>query len=138
MPGYVHRTTLRFRDTDAAGIIYFTGYFTLAHEALEACMIHYNLGVGRVLREMEYILPLVHADGDFSGSLRVDDVVVIVVTASQVGNTSFTIAYEMTNIEGIPVCTARTVHVALHRQSQRPMPLPDEVRAILEKIAPGT
>ena len=136
MPPYVHRTTLRFRDTDAAGIIYFASYFTLAHEALEACMLHYDLGVGRVTRERDYILPLVHADGDFAAPLRVDDEVLIEVSTAKVGTTSFAIAYTMTTPEGTHVCQAQTVHVSLHRERQKPIPLPDEVRTILQRLAP--
>ena len=136
MPAYTHRTTLRFRDTDAAGIIYFASYFTLAHEALEACMLHYGLGVGRVTRERDYILPLVHADGDFAAPLLVDDDVLIEVTAAKVGTTSFTIEYSMKTPEGRHVCSARTIHVVLHREQQKPIPLPDEVRAILDRLAP--
>lgn len=136
MAAYVHRTTLRFRDTDAAGIIYFAGYFTLAHEALEACMVHYGIGVGRVIREKEFILPLVHADGDFAAPLRVDDEVLIAVTASAIGRTSFTIEYTMTTPEGTNVCSAHTIHVAMNREEQKPMPIPEEVRSVLEQLAP--
>ena len=136
MAAYVHRTTLRFRDTDAAGIIYFASYFTLAHEALEACMAHYGIGVGRVLREKEYILPLVHADGDFTAPLRVDDEVVIAVTTTKIGHTSFVMEFVMKTPEGQPVCIAHTIHLALHRADQKPMPIPDEVRSVLDRLAP--
>lgn len=136
MAAYVHRTTLRFRDTDAAGIIYFASYFTLAHEALEACMLHHGLGVGRVLREKEYILPLVHADGDFAAPLRVDDEVVIAVTAVRVGTTSFTMQFVMTTPTGKHVCTAHTAHVVLNRSEENSMPIPDEVREVLNRLAP--
>jgi acyl-CoA thioesterase FadM len=99
-------------------------------------MLHYGLGVGRVTRERDYILPLVHADGDFAAPLLVDDEVVIDVTAAKMGTTSFTIAYSMKTPEGRHVCRAHTVHVVLHRERQKPIPLPDEIRSILERLAP--
>lgn len=136
MAAYVHRTTLRFRDTDAAGIIYFANYFTLAHEALEACMVHYGIGVGRVIREKEYILPLVHADGDFAAPLRADDEVEIAVTVITIGRTSFTVEYAMRKADGTHVCEAHTVHVALNRKEHKAMPIPEEVRVVLEQLAP--
>lgn len=131
---YVHQTTLRFRDTDAAGIIYFASYFTLAHEALEACFIHHGIGVGRVLRECEYILPLVHADGDFSAPLYVDDPVTVEVSVTEIGRTSFTVEYSMSTLGGAQVCHAHTIHVALHRAARKPMPIPEEVRSVLLRL----
>lgn len=131
---YTHETTVRLRDTDAAGVIFFSRQFTMAHDAFEHYLDSAEMGLGQLFQHADYRIPIVHASADYSAPIRVGDRLRIEIKAERIGNTSFTLAYRLVNQHEIEVGRVRTVQVAVDRDAWKKRPIPAELRAALEKL----
>ncbi|MBI4559847.1 MAG: acyl-CoA thioesterase [Candidatus Hydrogenedentes bacterium] len=129
---FEYKTTIRLRDTDAAGVMYFARQFELVHEAYEAFMAGLGFGLGRILRDETWFLAIVHAESDYLAPLRVGDQIRISLGIERLGKSSYTIRYELSKDGKRSVGTARTVHVAVSRKMRRKLSLP---RALAGKLA---
>jgi 1,4-dihydroxy-2-naphthoyl-CoA hydrolase len=132
-PAFVHELPVRLRDTDAAGVLYFANQLDMAHATYEAWLAHAGIDFGALVTGPSASLPIVHAEVDFTGPLRVGDRVRIALRVERVGERSFTLAYVFTRGDGAPVGRAKMVHAGLDRASGRSAPLPAMVRAVLER-----
>ncbi|HPG01198.1 MAG TPA: thioesterase family protein [Kiritimatiellia bacterium] len=137
-PGvYCLETTVRMADTDAAGVIYFARQLELAHHAFEAFLEDANLGVGHMLAEKDYRIPIVHAESDYRAPLRVGDKLTICLTAQRIGDTSFTLNFRLRDHAFREVGAVKTVHVAVSGDTWKKRPIPAELRAALDRLVPG-
>lgn len=130
---YVHRLRVRLRDTDAAGVVYFASQLDMAHAAYEAWLAAAGVDFAALVTGPSASLPVVHAEIDFTGPLRVGDEVSIAVHVERVGERSYTLAYVYTRGDGVGVGRAKVVHAGLDRARGTSAPLPAEVRAVLER-----
>jgi YbgC/YbaW family acyl-CoA thioester hydrolase len=131
MPGkpFVYQSRVRFGDTDASGRIF---YVSLLHhfDAAEAEFLR-SLGVGySVIQDHHTGFPRVRVECDYTGALVYDDLMDIAVTVDRVGGASFTLAFNVT-VEGRPAAHGKVTVVSIDRQKQRPIPLPEKLRAAL-------
>ncbi len=129
-PDFTHHVTVRLRETDAAGVVFFARYFDLLHTAFEAMLEARGLGVGAIIAEGDYALPIVHAECDYGRPLRAGDAVAIHIAAERVGKTSFTLRYTVER-GGAAVSRAKTVHVCVDLATGRKRALPEPVTAAL-------
>jgi 4-hydroxybenzoyl-CoA thioesterase len=124
------RITVRFGDTDPAGLVYYPNFFHYFHIALEEffgarCQIGYHLlmaderiGFPTVKAETEFFVPLVYGD-------EVD----VEVYVSRMGNSSATFEYAVHRAGDRALCARSTqVHVAMNLDTRRPVPIPDKYR----------
>jgi len=128
---YRHVLTVRFRDCDAMGhvnhAVYFT-YFeqcrlTLWREATGAAAPHARVIVAR-------------AECDYEAPARFGDELEVRVRVGAVGRSSFGLEYEIVDARaGHRVAAGKTVMVAYDAAAGRPMPLPPETRALLERLS---
>ena len=125
--------TVRMADTDASGFLFFTSPLRMAHEAYEAFMKMNGLGIGSILKEADYLLPIVHAEIDNKATSFVDGSLSIEVSAERIGDTSFTLAYRLVSQDGRHVGSAMTTHVAIDAAHQK-RGLPAPLRAALETL----
>ena len=61
------------KDTDAAGIVFFSRFFEFAHEAMEECLAEHELGIAKILAEGKYLCPVTHSECTFRSPLRLND-----------------------------------------------------------------
>ena len=88
------RRSVRFSDTDAAGVVHFQALLGWAHQAWEESLERYGLAAGTIFpggREgMPGIaLPIVHCDADFRAPLQMGDVVSIQLEPKRLDRGSF-------------------------------------------------
>ncbi|MEW6411461.1 MAG: thioesterase family protein [Candidatus Zixiibacteriota bacterium] len=119
---------VRLPDTDAAGILFYGNYFRLAHEAYEALMGALGYGLKYIIDESEILLLIAHSEADYRQSLCLDDEYSVDIRVEKLGDKSFTLAYNFVRKDGQVCATLRTVHVALHKGSQKTVSLPEELR----------
>jgi 1,4-dihydroxy-2-naphthoyl-CoA hydrolase len=131
---YTHKTTLRLRDTDAAGVIYFANIFDLAHEAFEAFMDSVGMDIGVILRSTPFDLPVVHAEADFKKPILPGDKLRIHVWNERVGDTSFTLMYRVFNSDDVEVAEVRITHVVVDRKEGVKKALTEELRFALKQL----
>ena len=62
-----------FKDTDAAGIVYFARFFDFAHEALEEHLESSGMGIARILVEGEYLWPITRSECQYTSPVRLND-----------------------------------------------------------------
>jgi len=132
---YTHETTIRLRDTDAAGVVYFSAAFDLAHEAFEAFMDSVGMDIGIILRSNAYDLPIVNAEARFIKPMFAGDRIRIGVLVTRMGETSFTLSYRFRNRGDEETVYASITHVVVHRVERKKIAIPKELGAALSEIS---
>jgi 4-hydroxybenzoyl-CoA thioesterase len=127
---------IRFDDVDGAGIVYYPQFFHLCHAAFEdffdsAAPISYP----ELVSERRLGFPTVAIQCAFKAPLVYGDVAVVELTVRRLGNSSVTFGYDIRRKrDGALSFQAEVVTVLMHLDTQRPVPLTDELRAILTRF----
>ncbi len=124
--------TIKLHDTDAAGILFFANQFRIVHDVYETFLGRIGYPFQKRFTSNDFYIPIVHADGDFRSPLTVGDTVEISLDVASVGDTSFTLEYRLTGLDGEIVGTARTVHVTIDPGTGQKIDIPDPLRNKLE------
>jgi YbgC/YbaW family acyl-CoA thioester hydrolase len=128
-----YETRIRFVDTDASGRIHYTSLFKFFEaaetELFRSFQISYTKGT--------FNFPRVHAECDIKLALLHDDLIMIEVCLTKLGNSSMRFEFKALK-EGNVAATGAVVMVCMDRQSQRAMPIPAELRAQLAEILVNT
>jgi 1,4-dihydroxy-2-naphthoyl-CoA hydrolase len=132
-PSYQYRITIPFQDIDAAGIVFFAHLFRYAHEAYEHFMSDQGHSLADILRNGDFLLPVVHAEADYRRPLRHNESVIIEVSVKQLGDSSFTLEYHCLDTAGELRAELQTVHVALDATSRKPIAIPAALCASLTR-----
>ena len=130
---FTYPAVIRMHDTDAAGIIFFTSLLRLSHEAFEAFLDSEGLGLGRLLAERAYRIPIVRAEADYRAPAKLGDRLTIEVMLERLGRTSFSLRYRVTGAGGREIGGARTVQVAVDATTWSKIPLPEELSSLLQR-----
>jgi 1,4-dihydroxy-2-naphthoyl-CoA hydrolase len=131
---FVAINKVRMHDTDMAGVLYFARQFRFAHDALEDFAESEGLGFDRVFHKENFVFVIVHAGADYLVSLKVGDSLEIHLSIERVGNSSFTVDYQIyRQLDNRLVGTAKTVHVTLDSKTRKKIPIPEALRAKLQK-----
>ena len=135
MPGipFHFHYAVGLHDTDAAAILFAANLTRICHQAYEAMMKDIGYGIGRLLRERPFGVPLVHIEGDFLCPLRCGDEVDIVTRIGELGSSSYRVEYALVTPDNKTAAKAATVHVCVELKTHRPIELPAEFRAALSK-----
>ncbi len=131
---YTYQTKIKLHETDAAGLLFFSNQFKMVHDAYESLLEKIGFGFADLIRNEDFFLPIVHAEADYKKPLFVGDLIEIQVVVDNVGETSFTFAYNLFNTQQEIVGTARTVHVTIDKKSHHKIPLPAARRAKVELL----
>lgn len=131
------RITVRFGDTDPAGLVYYPNLFHYLHVAMEEffaarCGVSYHtlvaeerLGFPTVNAQAEFLLPLVYGDE-----------AVVEVYVSEVGRSSATFEYAIKRaVDGALCARARLVHVAMNLDERRATRISDHYRRAFAESA---
>jgi YbgC/YbaW family acyl-CoA thioester hydrolase len=129
---YIYRTQVRLKDTDATGVIYFAEQFRMALEAFEEFLKDRGFSLKQLL-ESSYLMPVVHAEGDYFAPLRVGDELEISLKVAKLGVSSVTLEFSFRDPDRkLDVGKVQLVHVIIEKESRSPVPIPDFLRSILE------
>lgn len=131
---YVHRTTVKLYDTDAAGVLFFGHQFRIAHECYEAMMASIGFSISWIVRDSEYFIPIVHAEADYKKPLFVDDPIELHLQPERIGASSYTLVHDIRGRDGTTVGTVKTVHVTINKKSGKTIPLPENLRTALQRL----
>lgn len=87
--------TVRFQDTDAAGVVYFANVLSMCHEAYEESLAASGVNLPSFFRNSDIAIPIIHASIDFFRPLFCGDVIVIQLIPNQLNNEKFEINYQI-------------------------------------------
>lgn len=132
-----YQTTRRveFRDTDAAGIVHFSAFFTFMEQAEHELLRHIGLSVFQQDEQGEISWPRVHASCDYQGAARFEDELQINVEIERIGTTSVTYTFQFSR-DGESLATGKLTTVCCRLSSEHP-PQSIEIPASIREALTG-
>jgi len=138
--GYAHYSDVRvrFAETDAQGVVYHSNFLVYC----EVARVEYFRALAGGGRDpwdaRDFQALIAHAECDYRSPARFDDVLRVWTRVAAVGRSSFTFTFRIVQRDdGRLVCDAKTVQVAIGRETQKPAPLPAEWIAALKAFEPS-
>lgn len=120
--------TIHFRDTDAAGVIYFSNVLSICHEAYEASLSITGIELRTFFNNSEFAVPIVHANVDFFRPLFCGDQTIVKLIPRRSSSTKFEVSYEIFVPDSEKaVSRALTRHVCIHPLHRKQRDLPQEL-----------
>ena len=137
---FCYERTIRFHETDAAGVVYFANLLTLCHEAYEASLSANAVDLkGFFSGAADLAVPIAHTKADFFQPLFCGDAIAITLTANLLTESSFEVSYRFTQVSNPlasrPLATAITRHVCISAADRQRMPLPSFLLRWIETLA---
>jgi 1,4-dihydroxy-2-naphthoyl-CoA hydrolase len=130
---YHYQTTIRLHQTDAAGVVFFSNLFVIAHDAYES-FLESHLPLNAILSDGVYIIPIVHAEADYLLPLALSEKIGVELCLEQTGSSSFDLGYVIKNSKMETVARLKTIHAVQLKEDQKTVPIPDPLRNALEAI----
>lgn len=151
------KRTVRFGDTDAAGVIQFHQLLRWCHEAYEESLERFGIGAGEIFPRPEWALeqspgqqaipdptgpaltialPIVHCSADYRRPLVCGDHVEISLQPRQLDQGSFEVAYRF-DCGGQTAAKGLTHHRAISIADRQGSALPAVISAWLEACQPS-
>lgn len=112
---------IRFADLDAYGHVNNAVYFTYL-ETARTKLFHDKF---MELMSQSMLFLVVKAECEYKFPITLTDNLIVTLTVSRVGNSSFDIDYEMHNGNGKMFARAKTVMVCFDNNLQKPVRVPD-------------
>jgi acyl-CoA thioester hydrolase len=127
---------VRLPETDALGVV-FHGYFYTYFDVARMDYLR-NLGLLEMFRSGTAKNLIVHATADFRSPAKFDDVLVIHARVSDLGHSSLTFQFRVTNKRDARlVAEGKSVHCMIDPGTWRPVPVPDEFRKAIRLFEGG-
>ena len=130
---HTYYTTVRLHHTDAAGILFFADLFVIAHECYES-YLDPDVTFDSMFNELNLMMPIVHAEADYHRPLRVADRITINLGLANIGNSSFSLEYDIRAEDGGKAATITTSHVVRNKDGSQSVSLPDKLRKKLKSL----
>ncbi len=126
---------IRFDDVDGAGIVYYPQFFHLCHAAFEDFFdTAAPLSYPELIKERRLGFPTVAIESQFTAPLSYGDSAIIELSIAKVGTSSVKFAYTIRRKRDAVVClTAQITTVLMNLDTQKSVPIPEELRQILEQ-----
>ena len=124
---FIYEYTIQFRDTDAAGVVYFANILSICHVAYEASLIESGVDLKLFVNNPEFAIPITHASADFLKPLYCGDQITIELTPRSIDSCRFEITYQLGS------ATAITKHVIINPSTRKRQELPGILTNWLEQ-----
>ncbi len=125
---FTHHRTVRFQDTDAAGVVYFANVLSICHEAYEASLAASGINLKSFFNNPAAAIPITHASVDFRSPMFCGDKLLIYLTPQQLGDYKFEIAYQIVAASSEQqLAKAITRHVCIHPSTRTKIQLPEVI-----------
>ncbi|MBF2029142.1 MAG: acyl-CoA thioesterase [Oscillatoriales cyanobacterium C42_A2020_001] len=124
---FVYSRTIRFQDTDAAGVVYFANVLSICHEAYEASLAAAGIDLKTFFSGSEIAVPIVHASVDFFKPMFCGDLLAVHLHTTQTKASEFEIHYRLfgdSNLEKA-LSQAVTRHVCIEVKTRSRYSLPN-------------
>ncbi len=131
---YTSVQKIRFDDVDGAGIVYYPRFLHLCHAAFEdffdaAAPFSYP----DLIEKKRRGFPTVHIEADFTAPLSYGDTAIVTLAVTRVGRSAVDMRYEIRRKRDSALSfTARITTVFIDLDTQKSLPLTEELRAVFE------
>lgn len=126
-----HHRTVRFADTDAAGVVFFARYLAICHEAYEEALAAAGMELGKFFAANAVVVPIARSECDYLRPLLPGDKLRVTVSPAALTPESFALNFTIHRL-GSPdklVARARTEHVCIAAATRQRQPLPPTLAA---------
>ena len=136
--------TIRFHETDAAGVVYFANVLTFCHEAYEAALRESPVDFDRFFSASnDSPVPIVHAEADYLMPLFCGDEISITLVPKQLTICSYEIRYTLSYQQSQsaepspsrPLAIALTRHVCIDKTTRKKKPIENLLSDWLAELA---
>jgi acyl-CoA thioester hydrolase len=128
---FIHKLEVRFRDCDPMGHANNAVYLTyLEQTRFSHWRSLWGFGTPQLPPGRPGVI-LARVECDYKRPAKYGDTLEIRMTIADLGRTSFHYEYEIVDQEGKTVLTAKTVQVMYDYDAAKPVPIPDDIRALL-------
>ncbi len=117
--------TVQFRDTDAAGVVYFASMLSICHVAYEASLIEAGIDLKLFVTNSEFAVPITHVSADFFRPLFCGDRINISLTQKSIEPDRFEIEYQIRSSTESKYATVITKHVVIDPNTRKRKILPE-------------
>jgi acyl-CoA thioester hydrolase len=126
--------TLRvyYEDTDAGGVVYYANYLKFMERCRSEWLRGLGFDVADLARDRQAIFAVRAAEIDYRRPARLSDRLQVTAALSRLRPASLEIEHEVRR-EAELLCHARVKLACLHAQSFVPVPIPDNVREVIER-----
>src|SRR5262245_18613069 len=131
-----YKRTIRLSETDVTGVIYFSELLKLGLETFEDFLAGRGFTLHQMMEKTDFLMPIVHAEADFCGPLRVGDLVEIQLQPPHLGNSSFTLSCCMM-LNGKEMGKTKIVHVCTSKKKGASIPIPEQIKHLIKRLDPA-
>ena len=126
--------SVRFGETDAAGVLHFQQLLRWCHEAYEESLERFGLEPATLFptpgQQLNLLLPITHCSADFLAPLICGDPLAIALAPQWLDPTAFEVAYSFSSA-GRPVARGLTRHQCISAAERRKAQLPELITSWL-------
>lgn len=115
---FSYEYTIQFRDTDAAGVVYFANIISICHIAYEASLVAAGIDLKLFMNNPEFAVPITHTSAEFFKPLYCGDRITIELTPRSIDSCRFEIAYQLSS------ATVVTKHAVIDPSTRKRKELP--------------
>lgn len=128
---FIYRRTIRFADTDAAGVVFFPNYFAICHEAYEESLAADGIEFRTFFNEQGLVIPISRSKAKYLRPLACGDKIGVTLATELLPPDAFAIRFELHRL-GPPdklAARVRTEHVCISSGSRERLAIPDGIAA---------
>ncbi len=114
------KRTVRFGETDAAGVVYFLELFRWCHETWEESLEKYGIVLQDIFptnqintSQLDVALPVTHCEANYFQPLYVGDTINIELNPEKINDSSFVLRFKLKK-NGEKIGTANIKHVSIN------------------------
>ena len=132
------KRTIRFGDSDAAGVIHFHNLFRWCHESWEESLERFGINpleifpIGKENYDnLTIALPIIHCEADFKKQIKTGDNLLIEMAPEKLNESSFEVKTRFRNGDD---CVAISIirHIAINNKTRQKCSLPEAIERWLE------
>ena len=127
----MYKRKVRYSDSDVQGHVFNANYFVYFDDTITDFM---ELVEGKSCGKPTHEIVLARAECDFRSAGQMGETLLTTVTVAKIGKTSITFDLEITEeVSGREIARGVEIYVVVDAETMRPMAVPYELRAALEK-----
>ncbi|GAB4374738.1 MAG: thioesterase family protein [Elainellaceae cyanobacterium] len=132
---FIYQRTIRFQDTDAAGVVYFANVLSICHEAYEASLAAADINLKEFFGGGAIAVPIVHAQVDFWQPMFCGESYRVQVVPTLLTDSKFEISYAVSSSANAdkPTSQALTRHVCIDTKTRTRVTFPANLKAWLDR-----
>lgn len=124
---HIFKTNIKLYQTDAAGFLFFSRIFEIAHDALQDFLDKAQFGISEILKNNDFLIPVIHAEAEYKIPLEAGDTIEVRMKAGEIGRSSYTLLYDILKNNQI-AGQVKIIHVSVDRRSGKKIDIPERLR----------